>query len=242
MPRISLRRLPSRLLQGAVILAALCSVPLTVAQLEGDDSTLLHVADWIVWTIFLVDLFARIGAEEGHWPQRIRRQWLSFGLVVLTFPIAPSALHGFGVMRVVRAVRLLRLAAVTARSVHGLGGVFGRRGVIYVGATTLVVVFTGAAALATIEPDTVKGDFATSLWWAVVTSTTVGYGDVSPVTLPGRLVALTIMLTGIGLVSTLAGSVTASFVAQEENRELREIRERLERIESSLERLARPAP
>ncbi|WP_225046827.1 ion channel [Lacticaseibacillus kribbianus] len=54
-------------------------------------------------------------------------------------------------------------------------------------------------------------DFANGLWWAIVTATTVGYGDIAPHTLLGRTVAVILMFTGIGLIGTLTSSITAYF-------------------------------
>jgi voltage-gated potassium channel len=55
-------------------------------------------------------------------------------------------------------------------------------------------------------------DFGTALWWAIVTVTTVGYGDHFPVTAVGRLVATVMMMVGIGLIGTLTATVASIFV------------------------------
>jgi voltage-gated potassium channel len=81
----------------------------------------------------------------------------------------------------------------------------------------------------------VKGGYGDGIWWAVVTATTVGYGDISPSTLAGRLIAVLLMLVGIGLVSTLAASITSYFVQQTANSEFKELATRLDRIEKLLE-------
>ncbi len=234
--RITTRFRPIWLLHGTVILAALASVPLTVAQLHGDDTPLMEAADWTIWTVFVVDFVAGLlmASRRGGRADYLRRSWIGVVLVVLTFPAVPGLLNGLGIARLARLFRLLRLAAIIHRAVRASGAVLGRRGVLYVSAVTGLIVISGAGALAVLEPDTVKGDYWTSLWWAVVTSTTVGYGDVSPVTLAGRLVALVIMLTGIGLVSTLAASVTAYFVSQEEAAHIADLHARLDRIERLL--------
>jgi voltage-gated potassium channel len=222
-----------RTLDALVILAALVSIPLTAAQLGGDDTLLVTSADWLIWSVFLLDF--TLGMRAG--PTRraaLRRHWLSAVVVTLTFPLTPSLLHGLRLARLARLLRVARLLALASWAAHGLGLVLGRRGLVYTGGLAGLVILVGASGLALVEPETVKGSYWQGLWWAVVTSTTVGYGDIAPVTTVGRVIGVIVMITGIGLVSTLAASITAYFVAQDENSELRDLRARLERIEQLL--------
>lgn len=229
---------PLRLsLDIAAIVAALASIPLTFAQLAGNETALILAADWVIWSVFLLEYAVPLATTERR-AAYVRRNWFGAAVVVLSFPAAPAVLNTLRLARLVRLFRLLRLVALTARAVQALGVVLGRRGFVYVGALTTLVVAGSAGALLIVEPETVKGDYWTGLWWAVVTSTTVGYGDVAPTTIPGRLLGVAVMLTGIGLVSTLAGSVTAYFISQEENAQLREMQERLARVEELLKRLS----
>jgi voltage-gated potassium channel len=93
-----------------------------------------------------------------------------------------------------------------------------------------------------LEPQTVKGGFADGVWWAIVTASTVGYGDIAPTTVGGRLIAVMLMLSGVGLVSTLAASITAYFVGHEENVALIELNEKTTRIENLLRSLDERLP
>jgi voltage-gated potassium channel len=76
------------------------------------------------------------------------------------------------------------------------------------------------------------------LWWAVVTLTTVGYGDIYPTTPLGRFLSLGLMLVGIGFVAVLTAAIAAHFVEEEETHDVRaefqRIHERLDRIERLL--------
>lgn len=79
-------------------------------------------------------------------------------------------------------------------------------------------------------------NFPDALWWAIVTVTTVGYGDTYPVTAAGRGVAVVLMLTGIGLIGVLTATVASFFVQQDSGKERDELAARLERIEGILAR------
>jgi voltage-gated potassium channel len=94
---------------------------------------------------------------------------------------------------------------------------------VCVASLAALLILAGGGGLALVEPNTVHGGFLDGIWWAIVTASTVGYGDIAPATLPGRLIAIVMMLAGIGLISTLAASITARFVEQDKNAELKEL-------------------
>src|SRR5438034_185185 len=68
-----------------------------------------------------------------------------------------------------------------------------------------------------------------ALWWAIVTTTTVGYGDVSPVTPEGRLIAVGLMIVGIGFIGIFTATVTSFFFQQERSADVVEMQQRLDR-------------
>src|SRR5699024_7189414 len=77
--------------------------------------------------------------------------------------------------------------------------------------TVSVVVIIMATIMVTLfEPEI--HTFGDGLWWSIVTTTTVGYGDLSPHTGMGRLIAMVLMLIGIGIIGTLTSSITTYFV------------------------------
>ncbi|MCP3924118.1 MAG: cag pathogenicity island protein Cag26 [Desulfobacterales bacterium] len=73
----------------------------------------------------------------------------------------------------------------------------------------ITVIFAGAYGLTYFEP---KYKFVDALWWSFVTITTVGYGDIFPVTSGGRFIAIVVMLLGIGLLSVLTATIAAVFI------------------------------
>jgi voltage-gated potassium channel len=130
------------------------------------------------------------------------------------------------------------VAFVTWRMLSTLRAVFGRRELVEVGVVAAGVTLLGGAVLTIIEPETVKGDLGAGIWWAAVTATTVGYGDVTPSTVAGRITAVVVMVVGIGAVSTLIAAIAGHFVQQDRGDDLKDLREQLARIEARLEQLA----
>jgi voltage-gated potassium channel len=125
---------------------------------------------------------------------------------------------------------------------------------VIVTATTIVVVASGVA-MRIFDPHNFSNVWI-GMWWSVQTVTTVGYGDITPTDVAGRIVAAIVMLTGIAFVSITTSAITSSFVAraQEERRAAAakdqtaasdrsdarydELAERLDRIESMLRDLS----
>ena len=135
--------------------------------------------------------------------------------------------------RLVRVARLLRLGTVALRGVNVIQAILGRAGMVHVGSVTAFMIIVAAAALSVLETEA-YGGFADGLWWAIVTVTTVGYGDIAPSTVEGRVVGVVLMLAGVALISTLSGSITAYFIDEDTEDEYKALSERLTRIEALL--------
>ena len=220
-------------LDFAVVFGALATIPLTVFQEQGVKSWALLTVDWAVWGIFALEfLFLVVFSPRAH--VLAASTAIKLAVVVISFPVLPSLLALVRLARLARLLRLLRLTSVTTWGLAGLKAILARRGLAYVAAVTALIILVGGGCIAILEPETVKGGYGDGIWWAVVTATTVGYGDISPTTLWGRLIAVVLMLVGIGLMSTLAASITSYFVQQTANTEFQELVARLDRIEKIL--------
>lgn len=84
-----------------------------------------------------------------------------------------------------------------------------RENVINLVVVILVIVLSSGALIAFFEPDL---SFASGIWWSIVTLTTVGYGDISPSTIGGRVLAVIIMFFGIGLLGMLSASLATLLI------------------------------
>jgi voltage-gated potassium channel len=115
-----------------------------------------------------------------------------------------------------------------------------RRAGLLIGATTLLISLACGLLMRVVDEHDFS-DAGSGLWWAIQTVTTVGYGDKVPTSTGGKLLATLVMLTGIGFISVLTASISATFVESARRRRgddkvtLEEIAQRLERIERRLE-------
>lgn len=225
--QVSLAR-RQRFLDISVIAAAVATVPITGLQIAGNASVGVIVIDWVLWAIFAVDLVA--GAPYSSNP-RFHRV-LSAVIVVTSFPLLPDLLATTRLVLLTRLLRVIRVLAVIGRAMPALRATLGRTGFLYVAGLVLFVVIAGAGVLAIVEPTT--AGFWDAIWWALVTTTTVGYGDIAPVSLAGRLIAVVLMILGIGLISSLSASIAAHFVQTDSGERLERIEVRLERLEQAL--------
>ena len=186
-----------------ILLAAV--IPLFVTN---PDSTVVALAVGLgSWIVFVVDLVVqrRIMPEYLH----TRSGRIDLAIVVLTFPyyLIPAASEYAAILLVARLARVVRLALAT----KGLRRFTARLGSV-VSAAALVVLIASLAAYGAEHPKNPEfATFGDALWWGIVTLTTVGYGDVVPLTTTGRVAGISIMFTGVAVLGVLAGSLAALF-------------------------------
>lgn len=126
------------------------------------------------------------------------------------------------------------------------------RGAAIVIATVSTVMTVGAGTVMTVFDHENYPSVGSGLWWAAQTVTTVGYGDNVPMTLAGRLVAVLVMLLGIGFLTVITAAITSTFVSRSRREQapsdaeatlaeqFRQLDSRLERIEAALGRSSSP--
>lgn len=228
-------------LEALVILAALATIPVTYAESRGVEGWPIVAGDWVIWTIFTLEFVVLYWFATDK-RVYVRGNLLSVFIIIVSFPLLPSLLalaRLIRLVRLVRLLRLLRLATVTTKGLRALQRIFGRQGVLFVGAASIILILAGGAALALLEPEVTDGGVGTGIWWAIVTATTVGYGDVAPETVAGRIVGVMLMLLGIGIVGTLAASIAAHFIDSDDGVEVEHLRERISELERVHDRLDR---
>jgi len=202
---------------GLSILAVMLE---SVPNLNTEHGTLLRGAEWAFTGLFSIEYVVRLYSV----PRPLRYARSFFGIVDL-LSILPSFVSlivpGAQSMLVIRALRLLRvfrvfklarflgeanvlLIAIRA-SQHKIGVFLGTLSILIVIVGTLMFLVEGQGVGFTSIPQ--------SMYWAIVTMTTVGYGDIVPRTVPGQVLASLVMMIGYAIIAIPTGIVTAEIVA-----------------------------
>ncbi|WP_119327529.1 potassium channel family protein [Companilactobacillus musae] len=209
-----------------------------------DDATLL---------IFTVDYFGRFFYSKNKW------QFFTHNIVDLLAIIPFNSIFStFRVFRMFRIFRVLKLSRIFMfiRFI-GVSGKFRKNilrflkinGLIY-----LIVISILALLISAILYSLSEGiSLSNALWWAIVTATTVGYGDISPHTLIGRIASVILMFVGVGFIGTLTSSISSYFIqnhtADNDNsdeilskladltRENKELHEDIKKLESKIDNI-----
>lgn len=136
----------------------------------------------------------------------------------------------FQSVRLVRALRVLRLLRIVWRMRRIKGQL---KEILRVTGLVTATAISGAVALRMLEPQTVSS-FDEALWWSIVTMSTVGYGDISPVTPTGRLVAMSMIVLGIAIFGYGISVLTSIVVDPEEGAEEESTRALILRLEARI--------
>ena len=175
-----------------------------------------QIADWIVYSMFVADYVIRFIMADN---KKIFVKSNIFDLLaILPLNSAFRAFRLFRFAKLLRLTKLFRVGALSGRFVVRSRKFLDTNGFKY------VLIISGAAiVLAAAGMTHFEGmKFTDALWWSFVTATTVGYGDLSPVTGIGRTIACFLMIVGIGLLGSLTSTITSFFlrtVSDEPNNE-----------------------
>ena len=223
--------------EAVVLVFALLMLPAVLIQDSGLHSPWGRVADGLgalVWIALALEL----GLTLAHAPSRrraLRAHWHDVLVLVVIFPAFAPLFASLG-RGWLRGWRLARLWVIAGRIFRAERLVTRRRNLPYVAAlTALLVVVTGIAVHETDPgrfPNVWRG-----LWFAIVTVTTVGYGDTFPVSAGGRVVAAFLMVVGIGFLGLATAAIAGHFVNQDAEDKHRQATDKQDEILAELKRL-----
>jgi voltage-gated potassium channel len=188
----------------------------TLPDLSTASLKLLHQLEFITVLIFSIEYVLRIIVSE----KSLKYIFSFYGLVDI-FAILPFYLSTGGLdLRIVRSFRLMRLFRIFkltrySEAMKRFRDAFtqAKEELVLFFSITLIILYLSSVGIYyfehTAQPEVFKSIFH-SLWWAVSTLTTVGYGDIYPVTVGGKLFTFVILMIGLGVVAVPAGILASA--------------------------------
>lgn len=185
----------------------LCVVSIVFAVIDFDRGLTRPemIIDWIIYAMFVVDYFVRFILAKPK--MKFVRSNVFDLLAIIPFNSAFRAFRLFRFVKLLRLMRLFRIGALSGRLLSRSSRFFDTNGFKYVLVVSAAAIFLAAVAISYFE----HMSFQDALWWSFVTATTVGYGDISPASGIGRIIACMLMLVGIGLIGSLTSTITSFF-------------------------------
>ena len=204
----------------AIILSVIAVMLESVESIDAEYHTALIVAEWSFTILFTIEYITRLWVVQR--PLLYARSF--FGIVDL-LSILPTFLSlffgGAPALLVVRALRLIRVFRIfkLARYVGEAGALqqalnASRAKIIVFLVSVMALVLIIGAIMHLVEGP-VNPDFDSipdAVYWAIVTMTTVGYGDIAPITIAGKAIASVVMILGYGIIAVPTGIVSAELV------------------------------
>ncbi len=188
----------------------------TVNSVEQEYGKILHIAEWIFTIIFTIEYILRLICCKR--PAAYARSF--FGIVDL-FSIIPTYISIFlpsshvllvvRILRVLRIFRVLKLVKYIGESEMLIDALQSsrRKITVFLFSIIAIVIIFGSIMYIVESPKNGFTNIPQSIYWAVVTLTTVGYGDLAPQTNIGKTIAMVIMVMGYGILAVPTGIVTA---------------------------------
>jgi voltage-gated potassium channel len=171
------------------------------------DTPAIVAFDIAVWIILGAEFISRLVASRDR-AAYLRGHWID------AIALIPAA-RALRLVRLFRLIRLVRAFAGVYRALMAVERFAGNRQLIGLFIAWFAVAFISSTALYLAEAGINENvsEPIDALWWDVTTLTTVGYGDIFPVTLEGRLAAMGLMVVGITLFAAITGTITSAFIS-----------------------------
>ena len=197
---------------------ALVAVVISIIDIVEGINSIFSLIDFAILIIFVADYLLRLILAKN------KLDFIKSNILDLIAIIPFNSF--FKMFRVAKLARLAKLSKLSKilklsrlfvyimRFSRRMKIFFNTNGFKYSLVITIIFIFLGAISIRQFE----NMKFADSLWWAFVTTTTVGYGDISPTTSFGRITAVILMITGIGLIGSLTSTITSYFFSKSPKR------------------------
>jgi voltage-gated potassium channel len=176
----------------------------------------IYTADLVICIVFAVDFLWRLKASEN------KSRFIRSNSYEILAMIPAMGLYALGTIpaisvafRFLRLVRVFILLSRMKRVLSRSGGFWQRSNLIALLSITISIIFIGALVVLVLESGTPGAqitNFSDAVWWCISTVTTVGYGDIVPESLAGRIIGMVLMVVGIGVMAAFIAQVSATLV------------------------------
>ncbi len=206
----------------AILFSILALMADSVSSLHNEYSSLFKYLEYLFTAIFTIEYIARLYVSENS-----RKYVFSFYGIIDLISTIPTYLSFFfpatQLFRILRTVRLLRVFKVLRLTsfmgeAQGMGQALKRSSAkitVFFGVVLIVVVVMGAVMFVIEPPEAGFTSIPRSIYWAIVTLTTVGYGDIAPVTAFGQFLSAALMILGYAVIAVPTGIVSVEIGKQE---------------------------
>lgn len=206
-----------------IILLSIILVMLeSVQSIDAHYHNLLNTAEWIVTILFTIEYILRIVSIKKPW----NYIFSFYGVIdfLATIPKYLSLIFGAGHMlialralRLLRVFRILKLARYLGASNKLIQALKGSKAkiLVFLFAVMVLTIILGTVMYLVEGPENGFDNIPKSMYWAIVTLTTVGYGDIAPHTPFGQFIASIVMILGYGIIAVPTGIVTSEMTKQD---------------------------
>ena len=200
-------------MQALILLSVITFSIETLPDLETGTRKLLHITEVVIVIIFTIEYLLRLYVSD----KKLSYVLSIYGLIdlIAILPFYLSFFLSFSVdlrwLRIVRLIKLFRAGKAMRRFSRAF--VIAKEEIAIFGVVTMMLLYLSAVGIYFCENEAQPEAFKSivhSLWWAVTTLTTVGYGDVYPITAGGKIFTFIILMIGLGLVAIPAGLLASA--------------------------------
>lgn len=208
-----------------VIIASILLVMLeSVQELDSKFHLLFKILEWIITVLFSIEYIARIITIKN--PKKYIFSFYGIIDLLSTIPmylsfiiVGSHSLVALRALRLLRVFRILKLTRYMGESTNFVIALKESRAkiAVFLSFVVIICIILGTIMYLVESPESGFTSIPISVYWAIVTLTTVGYGDISPATPLGQLIASAIMILGYGIIAIPTGIVSAQLVKTKEN-------------------------
>ena len=202
-------------IQSLILISIITFTIETLPDLEADTRKFLHATEVVIVILFTIEYLLRLYVADRKLDYVLTFYGVIDLLAILPFYLASGidlrSLRVFRMFRLFRLLKLLRFGRAMRRFARAF--IIAKEEIILFSVVTVMLLYLSAVGIYYFEhiaqPEAFKSVIH-SLWWAVTTLTTVGYGDVYPITAGGKIFTFIILMIGLGIVAIPAGLLASA--------------------------------